>query len=664
MNARAFRLPRLFPTPTERTDTTVPAKPAAARPPLARRYFAASFALLLCSFSTAGALYENVRHVEVRAGYVGRATELQMLSQRLAKSARQAVLGEAAAVQALRDGQRRVSEHLEVLRHGDASLPASPPAADSALRQVTGLWARLSADAGAVLRAGDNLVVARDALARLDTAWAAAAADPDKADGGAAVLTARVIKNAAALLSLTAAGDAADALRDDAERLRRLGAAGTTAGSAGGAAGAESTDAALQTLLDRLPAVVAAAQAAAALSAHADDFLIASQGLTSSYQQLSSPALFYAAGFGIAALLSLIALQRVTTREALRRARQSQAESEQTQALNQRNQSAILRLLDELAELAEGDLTVKASVTEDFTGAIADSVNFAVGEMRALVGRIHGAAEQVRREADQAQGVARELSAAAGRQSQEIRQASSSVEAMARSVQTVSDSARQSSDVAQQSLAAAEQGAQAVQHSITGMHDIRAHIQDTAKRIKRLGESSQEIGEIVGLIADITEQTHVLALNAAIQAASAGEAGRGFSVVAEEVQQLAERSAQATRQIAALVKAIQADTSDAVQAMEKSTQGVVAGAAMSDAAGQALTEIGAVSRRLAGIVEGIAHAATAQVQLGQQVAKSMQDIQRINAQASQGTQQTAASVAGLARQVAELEGSVAGFKIA
>jgi twitching motility protein PilJ len=234
---------------------------------------------------------------------------------------------------------------------------------------------------------------------------------------------------------------------------------------------------------------------------------------------------------------------------------------------------------------------------------------------------------------------------------------------MARAINDVSASASRSVSVARQSLSAAEKGTEAVSNSISGMNEIRDHIQDTAKRIKRLGESSQEIGEIVELISDITEQTNVLALNAAIQAASAGEAGRGFTVVAEEVQRLAERSGEATKQIAAIVKTIQTDTQDAVAAMEKSTQGVVEGAKLSDAAGQALSEIGEVSRRLAQLIEEISVTAQTQAQAAGTVATSMQDILNITKQTTEGTKQTAVSIGQLARLAQELKGSVANFKI-
>ncbi len=280
----------------------------------------------------------------------------------------------------------------------------------------------------------------------------------------------------------------------------------------------------------------------------------------------------------------------------------------QAEAENKRNQEAILRLLNEMGDLADGDLTIRAQVTEDITGAIADSMNYTIDELRTLVAGVNNAAIQVTQKTAQAQSISAELLGAAERQSKEIEETTAQVLQVSRSISEVSSTADEGARVAQRSLAAADKGRAAVQNSISGMNDIREQIQETSKRIKRLGESSQEIGEIVELISDITEQTNVLALNAAIQAASAGEAGRGFSVVAEEVQRLAERSGEATKQIGAIVKTIQADTQDAVAAMEKSTMGVVEGAKLSDAAGQALSEIDYVTKNLAQLIQAISQA--------------------------------------------------------
>ncbi|MDR2113033.1 MAG: methyl-accepting chemotaxis protein, partial [Candidatus Accumulibacter sp.] len=344
-------------------------------------------------------------------------------------------------------------------------------------------------------------------------------------------------------------------------------------------------------------------------------------------------------------------------------AEQARKSKEESDRVNRQNQDAILRLMNELGDLADGDLTVTATVSEDITGAIADSINYTVEELRVLVGRINDAANRVTAATEIAQRTSAELLDAAQRQSREIQNAGHSILEVAGSMTRVSGEADQSAQVARQSLAAAGKGTQAVQNSIKGMDEIRRQIQETSKRIKRLGESSQEIGEIVELISDITEQTNVLALNAAIQAASAGDAGRGFTVVAEEVQRLAERSGEATKQIAAIVKTIQGDTQGAISAMEESTRGVVEEARLSDAAGQALAEIGAVSQNLAGLIERISGATRRQAEAATAVAGKMQNILKVTEQTTAGTQRTASAVGELAGLATELKGSVAGFKV-
>jgi twitching motility protein PilJ len=342
----------------------------------------------------------------------------------------------------------------------------------------------------------------------------------------------------------------------------------------------------------------------------------------------------------------------------------AERQEKEAKRVNDANQAAILRLMNELQAVAEGDLTQEATVTEDITGAIADSVNYTVEELRSLVGNVQNTAARVALTATEVDVTSTELLAASNEQLHEIREAGRSVLEMASRINEVSVQAQDSAAVARQSLQAAEVGLQAVQNAIGGMNSIRDQIQDTSKRIKRLGESSQEVGEITELISDITEQTNVLALNAAIQAASAGEAGRGFSVVAEEVQRLAERSADATRQIAALVKGIQTDTQDAVGAMERSTQGVVEGARLSDNAGAALTEIDQVSRRLSELINQISIATSQEANLANVVAGNIQHIFAVTEQTGEGTRATAAQVRDLSKMAEELRQSVARFKIA
>jgi twitching motility protein PilJ len=426
-------------------------------------------------------------------------------------------------------------------------------------------------------------------------------------------------------------------------------------------------------ILDNLPGLVSAREANAGILSDSEKLRINLQAL--------QDKLSHASGLGSVAALLLLPillaalsgwlLVRLQVREGLMRQKMAEHQKQEAQQqefeakrVNDANQAAILRLMNELQSVAEGDLTQEATVTEDITGAIADSVNYTVEELRSLVGNVQNTATRVAQTSSNVESTSTELLAASTEQLREIRETGQSVLDMAGRINQVSGQAQESAEVARQSLQAAEQGLQAVQNAIGGMNAIRDQIQDTSKRIKRLGESSQEIGEITELISDITEQTNVLALNAAIQAASAGEAGRGFSVVAEEVQRLAERSGDATKQIAVLVKTIQTDTQDAVAAMERSTRGVVEGAALSDNAGTALSEIDRVSRRLSDLIEDISKAASKEAESANVVASNIQHIFAVTEQTGAGTRATADQVRELTRMAEELRQSVSRFKIA
>jgi twitching motility protein PilJ len=319
--------------------------------------------------------------------------------------------------------------------------------------------------------------------------------------------------------------------------------------------------------------------------------------------------------------------------------------------------------MNELQEVAEGNLAIRTTVSEDITGAIADSVNFTLEELRNLLARVSHTARQVATSCSTAQNISGELLSLAGRQSKEIQQTGEAVLQMTAQIHQVSRAASESADVAQSSVNAAGQGESAVQNAIRGMQQLREQIQETAKRIKRLSESSLEIGDITDLISDITEQTHVLALNAAIQAASAGEAGRGFAVVAEEVQRLAERCGDAVRQISTLVKTVQADAQEAVSAMERSTQGVVEGTRLSDSAGHALADIRRISHHLAELISGISASAVEQASLADGVARNIESILTVTEHTRHGTQQTASSVQELGELASELERAIARFRI-
>jgi len=330
---------------------------------------------------------------------------------------------------------------------------------------------------------------------------------------------------------------------------------------------------------------------------------------------------------------------------------------------NVHNQEAIMRLLDEMGDLASGDLTVHTTVTEDFTGAIADSINVTVDSLRGLVKTINDTSSQLSASVQETSETATQLATASKKQYEDINVAGKAIADMSMTMSEVSTNANESSKVAMRSVEIAKKGGEAVQRTMDGMDTIREHIQETSKRIKRLGESSQEIGDIVELINDIAEQTNILALNASIQAAMAGEAGRGFAVVADEVQRLAERSANATKQIEALVKTIQADTNEAVISMEKSTSGVVNGAQLAEDAGSALEEIESVSDQLADLIQNMSSEAQEQANSAAELTTTMSAIQKLTTQATEGAEKTSRSIADISRLAQDLDTSVAGFKL-
>ncbi|WEE88367.1 methyl-accepting chemotaxis protein [Xanthomonas oryzae] len=411
----------------------------------------------------------------------------------------------------------------------------------------------------------------------------------------------------------------------------------------------------------------AAQSSAAALTAGSSKMLDDSKKLFDAFSSFGSvrdtrlfPNFWLGVVSGLVALLAIIGFVwssvRVRTREQDVRY-QSQVE------FNSRNQQAIMRLLDEISSLGEGDLTVKASVTEDMTGAIADAINYAVDELRHLVTTINDTSAKVAVSTQETQATAMQLAEAAGQQANQITTASERISEIAASIEQVSRNSTESAEVAQRSVVIAAEGAGVVRETIQGMDQIRDQIQETSKRIKRLGESSQEIGSIVEPINDISEQTNILALNAAVQAASAGEAGRGFAVVADEVQRLAERTSSATRRIEGLVQTIQADTNEAVSSMEQTTSEVVSGARLAEDAGTALTEIERVSNALNNLIKNISIAAHQQSAAATDITQTMGVIRQITSQTSQGAEQTAESIGNLAQLAADLRRSVADFKL-
>ena len=415
----------------------------------------------------------------------------------------------------------------------------------------------------------------------------------------------------------------------------------------------------VEELLDMSDDLIEIQLAGRSIAAQSDDLYAASLQLQNAYSLSAElrpvqPEMAYI--FGAASLLFLFLLGMQVYRDQERR-----RDFAETQ--NKDNQEAILRLLDEMGNLADGDLTTYATVTEDFTGAIADSVNYTIDALRDMVTTINETSTQVSSAARQTQDTAQHLTEASEHQAEEITTVTTAVNDMAVSIDEVSHNADNTAEMARESVTIAKKGGETVRRNIEGMDRIRETIQETSKRIKRLGESSQEIGDIVELINDIAEQTNILALNAAIQAAMAGEAGRGFAVVADEVQRLAERSSNATKQIEALVKTIQTDTNEAVISMEQSTAGVVNGARLTEESGEALDGITGVSEKLSELIQGISSSARQQSRAASSISETMHVIQEITTQTSEGTNETSASIGNLSGLAQEMGNSVAGFKL-
>ena len=650
-----------------------------------------------------------LRQADKVAQQVAATGQSLMQSQRLAKSVSQALVGSAQAFPDVRDSSDVLAKTVRGLKSGEDSLrlTAVNDELQGYLEKVTPLMERAEKNAKTVMaqqsiltqvgsalrtinRQSSDLLEIAETVSSLKLQQNAAPAEIS-ASGQLVMLTQRIGKSANEFLTMEGVSpeavfllgkdlnsfkEIAQGLQDGSPELRLSGSkdAQTRERLEALMALYEQTRVQASAILGNLQGLVSAREAQSSIIA--DSELLRSgleelQGRLSSQTGLGAVALTTLLIAATLALLCAAGLARLQVKDSQQR--QAVAETQRHEAkgqeqdakrVNDANQAAILRLMNELQTVAEGDLTQEATVTEDITGAIADSVNYTVEELRQLVGHVQNTATRVAQTTAQVESTSTELLAASTEQLREIRETGQSVLDMATRINAVSTQAQESSQVARQSLTAAESGLKAVQNAIGGMNSIRDQIQETSKRIKRLGESSQEIGEITELISDITEQTNVLALNAAIQAASAGEAGRGFSVVAEEVQRLAERSADATRQIAALVKAIQTDTQDAVGAMERSTQGVVEGAKLSDNAGTALTEIDQVTRRLADLIEQISNSASSEAASANVVAGNIQHIFAVTEQTGEGTRSTAQQVRDLSRMAEELRQSVSRFKIA
>ena len=630
-----------------------------------------------------------------------------MQSQRLAKSVSQAMIGSPSAFPEVKESATVLAQDVRGLRSGNDAVKAVPAGVQDTVEPLTKLVDRAEKNANVVLtqqktltqvgqalrninRESSDLLETAETVSSLKLQSGASAAEVS-AVGQLVMLTQRIGKSANEFLTYEGVSpEAVFLLGKDLNTFREI-ADGLLEGNADlrlpGTKDAatrerlqqlitqyEQTRSQSSAILANLQGLVAAREAQASIVADSEPLRKGLEGVQARLTQersvpvpyvlamIAAAVLMLAGGAGV--LMLVLAGERQRARQAELEQIAAENRQREAQRVNDANQAAILRLMNELQSVAEGDLTQQATVTEDITGAIADSVNYTVEELRSLVSQVQGTAGRVTETTSQVESTSTELLAASTEQLHEIRETGESVLQMAGRINEVSSRAQETVRAAQQSLEVTKHGRDAVQNAIEGMNSIREQIQETSKRIKRLGESSQEIGEITELISDITEQTNVLALNAAIQAASAGEAGRGFSVVAEEVQRLAERSADATRQIAALVKAIQTDTGDAVAAMERSTQGVVQGAQLSDAAGAALIDIDRVTRELSTLIEEISSQAQSEAQSANVVASNIQHIFAVTEQTGEGTRSTAHIVRELSRTAEELRHSVSRFKIA
>ena len=597
--------------------------------------------------------------------YIGHAGELRVLSQRIAKNATEAAAGKAAAFKLLAEARNDFARRWGYLKKGDpdTGLPAAPSAVRAEMRAVQTDWEALLKNTDAILASEQTVLSLHQVAATLAETVPQLQIESEKvvdillqrgAPASQVALAQRQSLLAERILgavNTVLAGDetavqAADAFGRDANRFGQV-LTGMLQGNPGlRITQVEDQDArarlaeiaelfefvsgSVDEILETSPQLFQVRASANNIFNLSQTLLDEASHLATGFENLAGGRSFDTIGgyvLGLLALASIILIGLVMVRATNQQLRE-------TAEKNERNQNAIMRLLDEIEDLADGDLTVTASVTEDFTGTIADSINYSVDQLRDLVATINLTAGQVAGAVQDTQATAMHLAQASEHQAQQIAEASTAIEQMAQSIDQVSANAAESSAVAERSVEIANKGNEVVHNTIHGMDNIREQIQDTAKRIKRLGESSQEIGDIVSLIDDIADQTNILALNAAIQASMAGDAGRGFAVVADEVQRLAERSSAATRQIETLVRAIQADTNEAVISMEQTTTEVVRGARLAQDAGVALEEIEGVSKTLAALIQSISNAAQQQTSSAGQISLTMNVIQQITTQTS------------------------------
>ncbi len=631
--------------------------------------------------------------------YQLRAAELRVISERVAKYALTAIVGDKGAFAQLQDSKDTFDRYLSELKEGvpETGLPSAPEEVVDELYLVEAQWLTLGKNATDVLENRESIVAVQEIVGFVqelvpqlqklsqevvdDLEDSIASGKQVVAATEQLMLVQRIDKNVARVLKGgEETATAIDRFSRDTNRFGRILNALLEGSKSLGidpvptqvaekklrevAVLFEGLNSFTEQVIDTIPSLLPALEAVGELADNSDLVNDATTSLLSAYAE--SPGRFSMFGFqaspGMVVFFGVLAMLLFLARSylVLMSERKAQAEIKEQ---NERSQEAILRLLDEMGDLADGDLTVTATVTEDVTGAIADSINYTIEALRSLVTTINQTSESVSASAQESRATAMHLAESSEHQADQITSASGAIKDMAQTIDQMSSDANESAEVAKHSVEIAGNGADTVRRTILGMDTIREQIQETSKRIKRLGESSQEIGDIVEIIDDIADQTNILALNAAMQAAMAGEAGRGFAVVADEVQRLAERSGNATKQIEALVKTIQADTSEAVSSMESTTKEVVAGAKLAEDAGDALMEMESETTHIAEVTQKIAGTAEQQSSGATKIDDTMSVIQEITTQTLDGTNQTAASIGMLASLADDLRGSVAGFRL-
>nr|WP_101745265.1 methyl-accepting chemotaxis protein [Endozoicomonas acroporae] len=670
----------------------------------ANRATIASITMLVLSLSVmTGAFIYNDQQSQLLHTHETNASELRVLSQQIAKNASEAASGKEEAFPLLKEATAMFGQYIDELNRASLSVIPFIDTSDSATAQqieaLDSSWSEMKVEADSILAAQDTVLSLHEVATTLSETIPQLQIEYDEVveillDNNAPSdqiamaqrqpwLAERIIRSVAKVLE---GGEdsimAADSFGRDAKLFGRV-LQGMLEGNLAMRISQVTDDEAVDRLMEisdlfefvdgSVDEILETSPELFQVRAASDTIFTDSQQLlqqtsvladtlsTSTIEQKTLELATMASG-GLSLLFILLTAMSIIM-DTRRRLEETKTQSEATRAQNAANQKAILRLLDEMADLADGDLTVKASVTEDFTGAIADSINFSIEQLRALVNTINQTAVKVDAAAQETQATARLLAEASDHQAQEIGATTQSVNQMAESIDKVSSGASDSADVAERSVQIAANGGLVVRNTIDGMTTIREQIQDTSKRIKRLGESSQEIGDIISLINEIADQTNILSLNAAIQASMAGEAGRGFAVVADEVQRLAERVSAATKQVEALVSTIQTDTNEAVISMEQTTSEVVHGARLAQDAGVALEEIEQVSNSLSGLIRNISETAKVQAQSASQISSRMVAIRDISIQTSSGTKATAQSIGDLAGMAMEMRQSVTGFKL-